>query len=174
MGNKRRIQLVTTLVLLITILVITGCGESSAQGPQVGKRAPDLTLYDLNNKAVSLSGLNGQPVFINFWASWCGPCQEEMPLIQSIYERQAGQPQPAVILTINIGESPSTAENFIQEKGLSFPVLLDIEQSVAGDYNIRSIPTTLFIDSEGTIREIKIGAFTSVVQIERGLARLTQ
>jgi thiol-disulfide isomerase/thioredoxin len=162
------------LVLLVTILVITGCGESSAQSPQIGKLSPGFTLYDLGDEAVSLSELKGKPVFINFWASWCGPCQEEMPLIQSIYERQAGQPQPAVILTINIGESLSTAENFMQEKGLSFPVLLDIEQSVAGDYNIRSIPTTLFIDSEGTTREIKIGAFTSVVQIERGLARLTQ
>ncbi len=174
MENKRKIQLVTTLVLLITILVITGCGESNTQGPQVGKIAPDLTLYDLDNEAVSLSGLNGQPVFINFWASWCGPCREEMQLIQTVYKRQTGQPQPAIILTINIGEGPSTAEKFMQGNGLTFPVLLDIEQSVATAYNIRAIPTTFFIDNTGIIREIKIGSFSSVIEIERGLAKLAQ
>ena len=107
MDIKRRIQLMAALVLLVTILVITGCGESSAQSPQIGKLSPGFTLYDLGDEAVSLSELKGKPVFINFWASWCGPCQEEMPLIQSIYERQAGQPQPAVILTINIGQVTS-------------------------------------------------------------------
>ena len=174
MINKHRIILVAALVMLVTILIITGCGESNAQSPQAGKLAPDFTLYDLDNQAVSLSRLNGQPIFLNFWASWCGPCREEMPLIQTVYERQAEQPQPAVILAINIGEGPSTVENFMQENGLSFPVLLDIEHSVAENYNIRFIPTTFFIDSEGIIREIKIGAFSSVIEIERGLGKLTQ
>ncbi len=175
MNNGLRIKLVAVLALLVAGLVMAGCTESgSNQSPQIGKLAPDFTLQSLDGQTVSLNDLRGQPVFINFWASWCGPCREEMPLIQAVYERQAGQSQSAVILGINIGESPSTVEGFMQENGLSFPVLLDIEQTVAQDYNIRAIPTTFFIDSEGIIREIKIGAFTSVVQIERGLERLTQ
>lgn len=174
MNNRLRIKLVAVLALLVAGLIITGCGESSAQSPQVGKMAPDFTLPSLDGQTVSLNDLRGQPVFINFWASWCPACREEMPLIQTVHERQAGQSQSAIILGINVGESPSTVEGFMQENELSFPVLLDITQTVAQNYNIRAIPTTFFIDSEGIIREIKIGAFTSVVQIERGLERLTQ
>lgn len=179
MNNRPRIKLVAVLALLVAGLVIAGCAESTPNqglqiGPQIGKLAPDFTLPSLDGQTVSLNDLRGQPVFINFWASWCPACREEMPLIQTVHERQAGQSQSAIILGINVGESPSTVEGFMQENELSFPVLLDITQTVAQNYNIRAIPTTFFIDSEGIIREIKIGAFTSVVQIERGLERLTQ
>jgi len=175
MNNGLKIKLVAVSALLVAGLVMAGCTESAPnQSPQIGKPAPDFTLQSLDSQTVSLSDFRGQPVFLNFWTSWCGPCRAEMPLIQTAHERQADQSQPAIILGVNMGESPSMAGGFMRENGLSFPVLLDITQTVARTYKVRAIPTTFFIDSEGIIQEIKIGPFTSIVQIERGLGRLTQ
>ena len=145
---------------------------SPAQSPQVGKLAPDFELPGLDGQAVSLSGLRGKPVLINFWASWCEPCRFEMPFIQEIYEGWTGKTPSLVILTINLGESPSRVERFMERYGLSFPVLLDTSQNVALEYNIRGIPTTFFIDKDGIIQDIKIGAFLNRTEIEMRLSKI--
>ncbi len=109
---------------------------------------------------------------LNFWATWCPPCRDEMPLIQQIYEEWMGKPSSVVVLTIDIGESQATVERFLHNQNLSLPVLLDIRQGVAGKYSITGIPTTYFIDKDGVIRDIKVGAFWNKEQIESYLNRI--
>lgn len=126
--------------------------------PQVGQEAPDFTLELLNGGQVSLSEYRGQPVFVNFWAIWCHYCIEEMPLIQDRYERYAGE---MVFLVIDEGDFASDVEDFVQEQGYPFPVLLD-PSYLAGDlYRIEGYPMSFFIDSDGVIRYVADGMMES-------------
>ena len=162
-------KIVTTILVLIltTVLLVAGC---SAQAPRVGELAPDFQFQDVDGQFAFLSDLRGNPVLINFWASWCGPCRYEMPFIQEVYEEWSGQ--GLVVLAINKGESLSTVKDFMQSYNLSFPALLDINQYVALEYNIRSIPTTFFIDKDGIIQAIKVGPFLSKAEIENSLSKI--
>ena len=146
---------------------ITGLSTEPGQSPQKGKPAPDFQFEDPDGQATSLSNLQGKAVLLNFWASWCGPCIHEMPFLQQIYDEWTDK--EVVILTIDVGESSSTAKRFLQSRGFSFPVLLDTKGVVAGQYNIRGIPTTFFIDRDGIIQDMRIGAFQSKEQIEAGI-----
>ena len=127
------------------------------QGTQVGDLAPDFQLNNLEGKPVSLGDLRGKPVILNFWATWCRPCVSEMPFIQRVYEEQSAE--GLVLLAINIGGTSSQIKEFLQSHNLSLPVLLDTKQDVARRYNIQYVPTTFFIDKEGIIQTVKIGAF---------------
>lgn len=161
----------TSLVILLLALglIASGCpGEVSA--PEVGKRAPDFELDTLEGQSVTLSQLQGQPVLLNFWATWCGPCVHEMPFLQQVY--QDWPEEELVLLGVNIGESPSQAAQFMQSNGLSFTVLLDSQTAVAEEYNIKYIPTTFLIDREGIILEVKVGSFQSKAEIENMLSQI--
>ena len=160
----KRILTVILLLTLSSVLLIVGC---SPQAPEIGKKAPDFELQNLDEQPVSLSDLQGQPVLLNFWATWCGPCNYEMPFIQEIYDEWSDK--GLVVLSIDIGETPSRVRDFIQSGNFSFPVLLDINQKVALEYNIRGIPTTFLIDKDGIIRGTKVGAFSSKEEIESGI-----
>lgn len=109
---------------------------------------------------------------LNFWATWCPPCREEMPLLQQVYEEWIGKPPSVVVLTINMGESQAEVARYLQSQNLSLPVLLDIRQDVTEKYSITGIPTTFFIDADGVIRDIKIGAFWNKEQIEGYLDKI--
>ena len=160
----------TLLILLASGMLVTGC-TGPVEAPQIGKLAPSFQLDDIDGKSVSLSDFRGKPVLINFWATWCYPCRSEMPYIQQIYDEWSGQ--GLVVLAINIGESSSQVERFIQSYNLSFPVLLDVAGNVAEQYNIRYIPRTYFIDGSGTIRDVKMGAFNSLAEIEDKLGGIS-
>ncbi len=168
-------------IILTLVLLVTGCSAGSeppdgksptapVEGTQVGNLAPDFQLQNLDGQAVSLSDFRGKPVLVNFWASWCPPCRSEMPYIQEIYEEWSDK--GLVILAVDIGESPSTVENFMQSYNLTFPALLDINQAVALEYNIRGIPTTFLIDKDGIIQDKMIGAFQNKTQIENRLSKI--
>lgn len=165
-------------IILPLMLLVAGCQPSPetpagtsptapVERPQVGKLAPDFQLENLDGEAISLSNLRGNPVLINFWATWCAPCVHEMPALQQIYEEWSGK--GLVLLTIDMGESPSKVEEFMRSYRLSFPVLLDTKESVAEKYNIRGIPTTFLIDKDGIVQGIKIGAFRNKEEIEAGI-----
>jgi len=149
---------------------ITGYAANSAQNLQPGKPALDFQFQTPEGQSTSLSNLKGKPVLLNFWATWCGPCRMEMPYLQQIYDEW--QANELVLLTINIGESPSQVAEFMQGQGLSFPVLLDTKGEAVEKYGIRGIPTTFFIDRDGIIQEIKVGAFQSKAEIESSLSKL--
>jgi len=169
------------LMILALGLVLAGCSAGSeppgvegqttpAEGTQIGNLAPDFQLQNLDGQTVSLTGLRGEPVLINFWATWCPPCRGEVPYIQEIYEEWSGE--GLVVLAINLGESSSQVEEFMQNYHLSFTVLLDTKQDVAQRYNITGIPTTFFIDKDGIIQDKVIGAFPDKTQIENRLSKI--
>jgi len=168
-------------VILTLVLLLAGCPAGSeppdgksptapVEGIQVGNLAPDFQLQGLDGQTVSLGNLRGEPVLINFWATWCPPCRVEMPYIQEIYEEWTDK--GLVLLAINIGESSSTVRDFIQSQNLSFTVLLDTKKDVAQRYGVSGIPTTLFIDEDGIIKDKVIGAFQNKTQIEDRLSKI--
>ena len=121
-------------------------------------KAINFKLKDLDGKEVSLSDLKGKKVFLNFWASWCPPCRAEMPDIEKLYTET--KDSDLVIIAVNLGEDKDTVKSFIDKNNYKFKVLLDSDQNVATKYNITSIPTSFFIDKNGTIVEKRIGAMT--------------
>lgn len=119
-------------------------------------KAPDFKLKDLDGKELSLSDLKGKKIFLNFWATWCPPCKNEMPEIQKLYEET--KDTDLVIVAVEIGEPLSEVKSFIDENKYTFKVLSDSDQSVASKYEISSIPTSYFIDEDGNIISKFIGA----------------
>lgn len=138
-------------------------------GPQVGKLAPVFKFINPGGEKISLSDFRGSSVVLNFWATWCGPCKFEMPLIQALAHDEEKAAKGLVLLTINGGESADTVAKFMIEYGFSFPVLLDTQRGITRAYNVRGIPTTFFIDKDGIIRDIKVGAFTSKTELNSKL-----
>ena len=161
-------------MVLSASIIALGCsvGRGPARGPEIGNLAPDFQLDNLDRQSVNLSDFRGKPVLVNFWASWCPSCRSEMPFIQDVFTDKKWADEGLVVLTIDIGESPSAVREFVKEYGLTFPVLLDIKGDVSLEYYVRSIPTTFFIDREGIIREIKIGSFSSTIDMERSLRKI--
>ena len=135
--------------------------DTSAGGPNVGATAPDFTLKTLDGGEVSLSSLRGQPVLINFWASWCAPCRAEIPDLVRVYA--ARKAAGLVILGVNTTAQDSLPDVrvFVTEFRMTFPVLLDETGAVAEDqYRLRGIPTSIFVDRKGTIIRRQIGIST--------------
>jgi peroxiredoxin len=167
--------MVKKLVVILLALLLVGTsllGCAGGQTPRVGKPVPDFKLLSLDGKMTSLKDYRGKPVMLNFWATWCGPCRYEMPFFQQIWEAKSGE--GLVILAVNIGENVTTVKEFMDEAGFAFPVLLDSNQDVSLKYNIRSIPSTFFIDASGVIQDIKIGAFLDETQVEDRLFKITE
>ncbi len=139
-------------------------------GTQIGNLAPDFQLETLDGQSVSLSGLKGNPVLLNFWATWCPPCKFEMPFLQQVHDSWSDK--GLVLLTIDIGESPATVQEFMNKLNLTMMVPMDIERKVAKDYGITVIPTTFFIDRNGIIRQKVAGAFPNKEAIEYELNKI--
>jgi len=162
---------VTTQVYSFTVFAVLGPKEGAPKvGIHVGNLAPDFQLPNLDRESVSLYGLRGEPVMLNFWTTWCAPCRIEMPYLQGIHEEYSEQ--GLILLAINIGESSSAVEDFLQSRGYSFPVLLDTSGVVAQQYGALNIPTTYFIDEDGVIQSKRIGPFSGKGEIESELAKI--
>lgn len=112
--------------------------------------APDFKVYDADGNAVNLSDFFGKPIVLNFWASWCGPCQMEMPDFDEKY-KELGEEVNFVIVNMTDGsrETMETAKQFIEDAGYSFPVYFDTDENAAMTYGVNSLPSTYFIDAEG-------------------------
>ncbi|MGM8216244.1 redoxin domain-containing protein [Bacillaceae bacterium W0354] len=130
-------------------------------GVDVGDLAKDFQLRDLDGNLVRLSDLRGKKVFLNFWASWCGPCKAEMPHMQDFYEKYSDEVE---IIAVNVTGSEVNSSNvkkFVDDYELTFPVLLDDTNEVSVTYLALQLPTTYFINSDGIIQlQRKIGPMT--------------
>jgi peroxiredoxin len=155
------------LAFLFIAFVLTACAAFSGTSPEVGAQAPDFALADLNGNVVRLSELRGQPVLINFWATWCGPCREEMPAIQARYNQRGD----FAVLAVDFGESAERVSGFLDEIGVQLPVVLDQDGSIQDLYRIRGYPTTFFLDATGVIRFMHIGQM-SEADLDSFLERL--
>ena len=135
--------------------------------PYVGALAPDFTAQTHNGATVTLSDFTangGRPVVLNFWATWCPPCRIEMPHFEAA--AQLYGPDVA-ILGVNQAESPGTIANYATDHGLSYPLLVDQEMTVNHLYGILNLPTTVFIDANGIVREVLVGTMSRAVLEER-------
>jgi cytochrome c biogenesis protein CcmG/thiol:disulfide interchange protein DsbE len=142
---------------------------NAAPAPVLDAPAPVFSLADLDGRSVSLADLRGTAVIVNFWATWCAPCREELPLLDGIAGRHTGA---LSILAVETGEPENEVRNYLEPLGLaSLTVLLDPSSVARDQYLVRGLPTTFFIDSEGIIRRIKIGTLDSA-EIESILPNL--
>lgn len=128
----------------------TAYGQAVTIAPTMGHKAPDFQLYKLSGGSMSLAGLQGKPVFVNFFASWCPPCQRETPDLVKLYKKYGQQIQfVGVDLTVN--DSEADVKRLVHDFGVKYPVLLDVTGRVAQQYQVLGIPTSLLISRNGTV-----------------------
>ncbi len=148
-GRGRRRATVALLALA------AGAGTLPARALDVLQPAPDFTLRSLDGPNVRLREQRGQVLLINFWASWCGPCRDELPRLDAL-DRKYGAAGFRV-LGINIDDDPQRAQGSAQGLALHFPLLLDTDKAVSRRYSLGTMPSTLIIDRDGRVRYIHLG-----------------
>jgi cytochrome c biogenesis protein CcmG, thiol:disulfide interchange protein DsbE len=184
--------LASALVLYVVTRPIGGSGPTSStdpgatfyrisaetQGLDLGQRAPELagsdgvqevTLADLDGRPLSLASLRGHPVWINFWATWCPPCQRETPNLRDAYE--AHKAAGLVLIAIDVQEDANSVRRYATTYGLTYPIGLDVTGAVFRTYRIFGLPSHYFIDRDGVIRGRYFGPLTRD-QIEQQLATI--
>ncbi len=139
------------LGLIFSILAASSLASSGL----TGQPAPDFALKSSNGENLRLSEYRGDVVMINFWATWCGPCRQEMPLLDELYTRY--QRVGFSLLGVNIDDDSRKAMNMVAELGVSFPVLFDSRKEVSKLYKVSAMPVTVLVDREGTVRHVHHG-----------------
>jgi peroxiredoxin len=132
--------------------------------PAVGHPAPDFALTTLAGEPFMLSDAAGTPVVLNFWATWCAPCRNELPALQDAAERYEGR---VLIVGVDQGEAADVVQSFVDEFSLTYPIPMDADGEVGHRYNVRGLPTTFFIDSNGLIRDIWSGEMNAITLAEK-------
>lgn len=149
--------------------MLTATGARPPQAP--GWPAPEFELKSLEGRRTRLSEFRGRPVIVNFWASWCVPCREELPAIMAAYERHSVAGLAVLAVNLRDQERERDVRRFVEEFRLPFPILLDARGAVRRRYRVRAIPTTVFIDSTGTVRLTHAGPLTAEA-FRRGLGEI--
>lgn len=151
-----------TIVVMILCVAVAACskeekGKSVAPGVLLeGKAAPDFTLKDSDGKDVTLSSLKGKVIFLNFWATWCPPCKEEIPSMMLLNQKMAGKPFQMLAVSIDEGGKDAVSA-FLQKNSFSLPFLIDLEQKTGSLYGITGVPETFIIDKQGLLVKKVVG-----------------
>lgn len=141
-------HLVVGFVLMVT-------ASLPLQAAAIGQSAPDFALPNISGKNIRLKELRGQVVLINFWASWCGPCRQEMPLLDDMYKKYSKL--GFVILGINVEQDSSKAKTYLHDVPVTFPILYDTKNSLSKLYDVNAMPTTVIVDRNGNVRYLHQG-----------------
>lgn len=142
-------------LLLLTVSLGVLFFTSGAMAGAVKGAAPDFTLKSMGGKNLKLSEYRGQVVMINFWASWCGPCRQEMPHLDKLYQRYSSL--GFTILGVNVEENSKPAQDILNKSPVSFPVLFDTRNEVSKLYNVVAMPSTVLVDRNGNMRYLHKG-----------------
>ena len=132
------------------ILVASSILISPAKALKIGDKAPDFTLKAMSGKNLKLAEQRGQIIVLNFWASWCGPCRKEMPVLQKFYEKY--QDLGVSVWGVNVEQENQAGRDFLADLNLSFPILFDDSNTISADYQVEAMPTTVILDRDGVIR----------------------
>jgi len=158
-----RHSLAALLVLLVNT-VTAGIDQSPA---------PDFTLKSNSGENLRLSELRGEVVLINFWASWCGPCRQEMPILSELHDKYKAM--GFTVLGVNVEENSSEARKLLKEMPVTFPVLFDNDSTVSKQYDVVAMPSTVLVDRDGNVRYLhkgyKPGLENTYVEQVRSLIR---
>lgn len=146
-SNTIRTWMGVTAVILMTVSSVTAGIKETA--------APDFTLKSVGGENLKLSEYRGEVVLINFWASWCGPCRQEMPVLSELHDKYKAL--GFTVLGVNVEEDSSKARKLLQEMSVSFPVLLDNEGVVSKQYDVVAMPSTVLVDRNGNMRYLHKG-----------------
>jgi cytochrome c biogenesis protein CcmG/thiol:disulfide interchange protein DsbE len=160
--TQRRILYVLILTLGFTWMLVSadrsGASTSGrAPAPQQGFLAPDFELKTPAGESITLSDLQGQAVLVNLWATWCPPCRAEMQSIEKLYREYKDRGFTVLAIDITYQDEPSAVMPFVNEQGLTFPILLDETGGTATAYQLRSLPSSFFIRRDGMINDVVIG-----------------
>lgn len=159
------------IVLLVLAFVWTQFGPGGALSRvRPGRPAPDFDVPMLGGGRISLAELEGRPVALNFWATWCPPCVIELPLLQEAERRHADV--GLAVVALNAGQHHEYLEGFMAERGLDIPIALDPGKDVYERYRVVGLPTTVWIDADGVVRAIELGVLTND-KIDAYVAQLT-
>jgi peroxiredoxin len=157
------------LVLAVMLAACAGSGGSSPAGVNEGNQARDFSLETLDGSRVSLEDYRGKVVLVNFWATWCPPCRDEVPDIETTYRER--RDEGFVVLGVNVEEPRGAVEPFVAEFDMTYPVLLDESGQVLKMYRAIGLPMSVVVDQEGVIRARHVG-FLTAAELERYLADL--
>jgi cytochrome c biogenesis protein CcmG/thiol:disulfide interchange protein DsbE len=156
-----------TGALVLTVL-IWGFLKPGPPSIRIGERAPAFTLSLLDGGQISLKELRGQIVVLNFWASWCGPCRVEAPVLEQVWRDYGGD--EVVFLGVAYNDVPQRVKDFVEDYGITFPNGLDVTGEIAEAYGLKAVPETFVIDGEGMVQVyhrgaiVKAGALVSMVE----------
>jgi peroxiredoxin len=176
-----RSALIVAAVGLVAIIIVgllrpSSTPTASAGAPvglQVGDAAPNFTLTTLDGKQVSLSDYRGKSVMINFWYATCPGCIAETPGIEKFYTAQQAAGKSLVILAVNSVDDASTAQQFVQQYGMTYTPVLDDNQRVATLYNLNATPTSYIIDTHGIVRFVQVGPIDEAT-LQQKVAEISQ
>lgn len=164
-------------IILAFVLLIGGyaIGTSLFNGKsdvlKQGDKPPAFKLLDLDGQAHSLDEYRGKPLILNFWGTFCPPCRDEMPALQSVYEQW--KDKGVQLVGINLSENRLNVDSFINMVGAKFPILLDKDRMTERAYGLKQYPTTFFIDAAGNIVDVRIGGPLKESDLEPILSKLT-
>lgn len=162
LSNPKRLIPIIILIVSAIWIVINRVDQdthylNSQFAPFTGFESPNFQVTDVHGKSVALSDFKGQPVLLNFWASWCSPCRAEMPTMERIYLEYKDQGFEILALNTTHQDSKQKAIAFAEEFGLPFPILFDETGSTSKLYHLQALPSSFFIDKNGIIQEVVIG-----------------
>ncbi len=153
-----KLRIIAASIILIILIVISWTVGISSAEKEEKITAPDFTLMTMDNKKVSLKDFKGKYIFLNFWATWCGPCIDEMPSMERLYQKFKTRKNFAMLAVSIDKGGAEVVEKFKAENKFTFTVLLDRDSEVAGAYGVMGIPSTYLIDTQGFVINRAVGA----------------